>query len=262
MDCPEVEAAILRGAPPTEPGLESHLGECPSCRFLVEGGGPIAQALAGSAAVPAALELPVFPEATLARERGPLAWARERSRPARVVAVALVMALAIAVYVHTAHLRADWGVYPALRLGLTLGGFAILALLLTWQALRPIYLPPAATGWLLAAGIAAPIVAGLLPELPTAVHLTRTFQYYAIKCFLLGGAQALAVFAVARAVARGRTGAIVAAAGAGLAGVLGLVLHCPINAPAHLLAGHATVPVVLALFAYTSQALAISRSSR
>src|SRR4051794_21487936 len=111
MDCPEIEAAVLRGAAPAEPGLGAHLEGCPSCRFLVEGGGPVAQALAGSAA-PVPVDLPAFPAERLGRERGPLAWARSRSRPERMLPIVAMMALAIGVYFQTYHLRPDWDTYP------------------------------------------------------------------------------------------------------------------------------------------------------
>jgi hypothetical protein len=260
MDCPEIEAAILRGGAPPGAGLDDHLAECPSCRYLIEGGEPVARALAGSASDQPAIDLAALVAATegaLARERGPLAWLRARSRPERAALVVLAMALAVGVFVRVLHLRADWGSYPAPQLGIVLGGLGALALAATWHALRPLYLPPAPARLLLALGIAAPIVAALLPEQPTTVPLAHGFAASALACFALGSVLALAVFLAARALARDRLGALAAAVGAGLAGVLGLVLHCPNNAPGHLLLGHAAVPIALVLL---GQAAALRRA--
>jgi hypothetical protein len=255
MDCSDVERALLAGEPLLGKPFEEHLAGCASCRFLTSDGAGVAQALAESGGPPPVVDLGALEQGLaqrLDRERGPLAAGRALPRVARFALVAAVMALGALGYFALIG-RRDFAVYPAARMALILGGYAAFALGLTWAALRPLYLPPLpdlVARALVAVGLLVPVGVALLPEVPMAVTLPDfNHARSAVGCFTLGGALALAVLLAARALDRGGGRATLFALGAGIIGVLGLQLHCPINYPLHLLLGHATVPLAFALVA-------------
>jgi hypothetical protein len=135
---------------------------------------------------------------------------------------------------------------------LALYGAGVLAL--GWLALRPLHLPPLSRRvelGALAAGFGLPVLMALLPEVPTASSSGFNYPGWTYYCFVDGGGVALATFLLVRVLDRGSlpsTGAaLAAAAAAGLAGLIGLQLQCPVNYPMHLLTGHATVPIGVAV---------------
>jgi hypothetical protein len=188
-------------------------------------------------------------------DRGPLAWLQSRGRLPRVALVVALFALE-ALFFWQFLLRHDLAAHPPLRTALALGGSTLILVAAAWISLRPLYLPEArrATALLVAAAIALPILLALLPEVPTARAAPTTEQQvrWAYLCFADGAVVALLVFALARLLDRGGRsglGGVAAAAAGGMAGVFMLHAHCPLNFPAHLFFGHATVPAALVLVA-------------
>jgi hypothetical protein len=203
----------------------------------------------------------------LEHERGVRAWLRSRSRPAR-----LAMALGFAALVGVAMLlfahRGDLPTYPQARMLLELAWFVAGTGAAAWLALRPIYLPRPSGGVVAAVAafaLAGPIVAALLPEVPTSAYHRAYHSWRALGCFGIGTATSLLAFVLARALDRGGThGAgqlVLAAAAAGLVGNVALQLHCPINYPGHLLLGHATVPLGLVLGALGARLLKVTNGA-
>ena len=190
-------------------------------------------------------------EPLLDRERGLRARLRGLSRQARLALVAALFA-AFALAVFALYPRHDLAIFPLARLLGGLGGFTVLALLAVWHAMRPLYRPPAPR-WVsvavLGAGLGALGVWVALPEVPTVGVPDPHSPRWMVHCLILGAVAGAALVWMARALDRGgRTGmdmALYGAAFGGLSANVGLLLFCPINAPIHLLLGHAMVPIAL-----------------
>jgi hypothetical protein len=253
MDCLEIERALLSGerVDPAAP----HLRACAACRFLVDDGAAVAQAL-GHAARPAAAG--GFDEAALEAqvlgavrgERGPRAWLRARSRPARAAILsALIAGIAGAAFLFFR--RPDWSVYPAGRMALILGALGGILVAALWQALRPLQRPPPprwiAPG-LVAGGILLPLVSALAPEVPTLAGRHAGLGSDLV-CLANGALVALAVLGVFVLMARDALTLVLGAVVAALGGLAALQLECPINLQRHLLLGHAPIPPLLVLAA-------------
>lgn len=196
----------------------------------------------------------------LDRETGPISWLRSRSTPTRrlilgtfAVGCGLLAALTVA--------RADLIVELSLRVGLELALIGGLGLLALSSSLRPHQRPalPRRLGWLLVAvAVGLPLILALLPMADGApsealVGGGASLLPMAFTCFAYGVVIAVPVLLVAwvldRGEHRGRPRVRIAAVGAGLAGLFGLELHCPVQLQEHLMIGHA--PVVLAVLAAT-----------
>jgi hypothetical protein len=257
MDCVSIEDRVLRGEPidAAEAGVRDHLADCASCRFILEEGRDVARALAAGSPRPEALELASLERQLHLRveaERGVLAWARALPRTLRLAMVAALIALEV-IFVLELLRRSDLDVYPRARMGMILAAYAVLALVTGWHALRPLYLPPT-PAWkkrlVLGVGLLLPLGIAVLPEVPTTVG-TAGFHHAkdAFYCVADGGLIALAVLLLVRALDRGGHAgfahAAAAAITAGAAGLLALQLQCPFNQPAHLVLGHATLPVLI-----------------
>lgn len=190
----------------------------------------------------------------LDRETGVVSWLRSRSTPLRI-AILLGCVLGSAFVVSLVSARPDVAVYPSLRLTLELALLAGFGLIALAGSLRGHQHPeiPRKVGWCLVGGaIVIPLVLALLP-MADEVHplgLEGTGDALvpmALGCLGYGLAIAAPVLLVAwvldRGEHRGRPRVRLAAAGAGLAGLIGLELHCPVQAHEHLMIGHA--PLVL-----------------
>jgi len=253
MDCADVEKALLAGRVPEGARADAHFAECPSCRFLRDEGTQVARALAGSQPLGPAPDLAVLADrvaADVQRDTGVVGALRALPRAARLGLVVAVVALEVLFFFELMR-RGDFDVYPSGRMFAILAIYAALAVSAAWIALRPLYLPPG-PAWapraLLAAGVLAPIVVALLPEVPTtAIKPGYSIVVLAFKCFSHGGALAVVLILVARALDRGghagTMSAGLAAVAGGIAGVLALQVECPNNYSVHLLTGHATLPV-------------------
>ena len=190
----------------------------------------------------------------LAAERGPRAFLRARPTGLRVL-IACSAVLGVAAVSGFAGLRPDHGIYPPGRMAaivLFIAGAVAVELAIS---LRPLQLP-ALPRWLPTAAMAVAL-AGLfvLYALPAA-HLSHPASLHAsappmllaraVQCLAIGLGFGVPVHALLRALDRGGADrALIAAVCAGLAANLGLQLHCPITAPAHMLLGHLGVALLL-----------------
>jgi hypothetical protein len=257
MDCADLRGLLARGEPLSGSEAEAHLQRCAACAELAADGGRLGAWLGSATAgagVPAAADLELLlgvVERRIEREHGPIARLRSLPSPARV-GLAIAGAAAVALGVLLFLRRPDLGVYPTLRLLSALGAYALLAAAAVRIALRPLQLRALPIGFrvgVVAAGVIVPFVVAAAP----AAHLAHpaSISGPALPCFLLGCALALPALVLLWALDRGGheswTGALASAAAAGLVGVLGIDLHCPVTDPAHLLAGHATIAVAFLL---------------
>lgn len=258
------EIATDRGEqPPMADALREHVDTCPACRELAADGGRLVRIL-GSAS-PETMPLDeAFADISraLRRERGPRAWLASRPTSQRIALVTTaVLLVAIA---NLARLRADYAVYPLGRLGLELLALFGLAVAAQWQWLRPLYRPavPLAVRWAsLAAAVALPAVLAALP-MAHANHPASLGGADVIKpamaCLvygtLLSAPVAVLAFALGRAQRPSLAMGMLVIVGSALAGVLALQIHCPITERVHLLAGHATVPLLLGLLYLAARA--------
>jgi hypothetical protein len=257
MNCCECKTELTDGEEPLSDEAEAHLEDCPACRTLAEDEGRLADALdaAGPLADGGGPDLD-FDDLRdeIDEQSGPLDAFRESSRTVRTAVVAAV-ALLVTAGVFWTMPRADLAAYPTLRFwglgagffGLSTGAFTI--------AYRPVY-QPGLTSRGLWSGLALLVGAAVLSSLMPFPHTVEPFYSAglgnelipaALTCFTGGSIFALPVAAVGWMAVRStrpflyRT--LLLAAGTGIVGHLALHLHCPLVQPAHLLLGHATIPV-------------------
>ncbi len=226
----------------------------------VEAGPELEAAFRALAPSPGGADEPIPPfdglAARLDQETGPAAWLRSRSTPARW-GILLLSILASALAVATFAAQPDVAVVPSLRLGLELALLAGFGLLALASSLRGHQHPelPRRLGWSLVGGATAiPVILALLP-MADEIHPLGlegggvSLVPMALKCLGYGIAIAVPILLVAwvldRGEHRGRPRVRLAAVGAGIVGLVGLELHCPIQLQEHLVIGHA--PVVLAM---------------
>jgi hypothetical protein len=196
------------------------------------------------------LESKVF--ADIEADRGPVARLRSLPRGTRFALLVALVAAEAAIFWFLLR-RGNFAAYPAGRMALTLGGYATVLLGASWLALRPIYLPDRRllrVAFVLL-GLALPVVIALLPEVDGPPLGRDAHVQQALFCFANGVLVAAAVLVLAWLLDRGAgAGPLLAAVAGGLTGTLLLHVHCPYNQPLHLLAGHATVPVVVIVFGF------------
>ncbi len=244
MTCAEARAALARSD--DDARLEAHVAGCASCAAALDA--ITVPRPAPPADAPAGLGNAVT--AHLAAESGPASWLRALPRGARL-AGAMALAAALSALVILAAPREDLATYPLWRMGLLLGAHALVAALAAFQALRPLWLPPAPAHWaLLLAGsaVAVSLLAGVLPELPTTARSPERSLRDAPVCLAAGLAAAALLVALSRPLDRGGTSTrpLLALAAAGVASDAALHLHCPHNERDHLALGH-TGMVALAI---------------
>ena len=235
----------------------AHAETCEACAVLLEAEGELASALDGyQPELPAGAADAVL--AAVAADTGLRATLRRAPTSVQVM-WAVVLLLTAVGGVALQGIRPDIGSYPALRMG----GVLVVLVASTAAALavtlRPLHRPPlqplAITGAAVAA-LGMPILLAVVPEAVTG-HMASmskgAFWSTAAGCFLMGTGAGVLLFVLLRAMdRRSRTPAaliVLSAALIGLAGNVALQLHCPLTAPMHLLAGHASVGVVWAAIA-------------
>ncbi|KIG13372.1 hypothetical protein DB30_08139 [Enhygromyxa salina] len=213
-------------------------------------------------------ELDAMFEAVERRIAAPVGWVeglRQRSTWVRSAAL-LGVALAMVALILLGLRRVDLGLHPLPRLLGTIAALATAVLAAGAVALRPLHRRPL-RGWLLGliAGLAV-LAPAIVCSLPPAHHdhpasligVDADLVPRAAGCFAFGmGFVALAVAAaylLERSALRRRGSAVLALLGAGALANLVLVLHCPIVAPIHQWAGHATITLVLLLVAAGARA--------
>jgi len=262
MDCVQLRKAILDGASLAAPAAQHHLMECPACQALAEGGGDLARFM-HTADPPAATSPPSLDDVERALAREDRFAARLKGLPTPVRGLLAAVALLIPVVMGPFRLRPDLALYPTMRFLAEMVALAALAGATAWLWLRPMYRPPLPS-WLVPGLVAlALLLPWLLAALPPAHAYAQqpwpAVLHQASGCFLMGSAIALPAIFVLAGVGRRRQGsigfALLPALVAALASLIGLQLHCPITAPAHLLVGHA--PIAWTLSALLLLALGI-----
>lgn len=185
-------------------------------------------------------------------EHGLAAWLRSRPSEHRLALVALVAAL-VPLLVWMLTPRVDLEVMPPPRLWLDVGLMSLSAAVALAVLMRPLH-RPAPARWIgtvtFALGVGAIAVVCLMPQAHTDHPASLggvgdDLAARALGCFSFGSALAIPVLLVLRGFSRstGRwwsMGAVTVAVIV-LIGSLGVYLHCPLTAPEHLLAGHATI---------------------
>lgn len=200
-------------------------------------------------------------QAALEGERG-VGALRSLSTPVRLT-IAVVMVVLIIVGVLVATPRVDLGVIPVGRLiaDLILLGGPLVLLVATFM--HPLHRPPLGRvlrGVVIALAVFVVLASVLLPPAhlahPASLEgLGDDYVKRAFSCFAFGVVVGLPMVFAVRLLGRSGRGAgrfvptVLVAAIAVLVGCLGLYLHCPITAPRHLVAGHATVWLPFAIVA-------------
>ncbi len=201
---------------------------------------------------------PLLDSVRLARQTGPAwrIWLRERSTGHRRLLVGVLFLLPVALN-FLFFRRQDWFSYPALRMGIAVLGFFILASLILTATLVAPGRPGAvsARGAILFTSFALPVGLAALPaarDVASPPELwSAAFWGSAGKCLLWGGLMGVPLLALLAAVDRAATlsreTVLLGIALAGVAGNLVLQVHCPVVDPGHLFWGHALLPAVLAV---------------
>lgn len=258
MKCDEAMRRIDSDPGSDDALLEAHLQTCVECSLLAgENLGRLASAAESGRDEGYEMDaLQASLGATLARERGPMAWLRSRPTGLRYVIATLpcvIVPLAFAL----AQPRIDLSFYPMARLA----GVAILLLALIALALhsrlRPAYRAPASLASL-AAVTAVATIALVVDATAPAAHAALPASLEgagadllarALGCFLTGTGIAIPALVLIGLVDRWsdqrRLSVLLLPLLAGLGGYLALHLHCHLVAPAHLVVGHLSVVIVL-----------------
>jgi len=209
-------------------------------------------------------------------ERDERGWRRLRSWPTPlrfgVFAVAMV-ALELLVLFGTP--RTDLGAYPVAQLVIAVAGLAVVAAAGARLFLHPVHRRGPSPAKLAAVGVAlllVPVAFALLP--PPHDHATlhpesfegvgADFVRRAVACLIFGVLVALPLTAFAVAADRrpllGTLRIVLVAGVGGVAGTLGLLLHCPLVSVSHRIVGHGAVGLVVALI--LAAALLVLRRTR
>jgi len=179
-------------------------------------------------------------------DRGVLAWLRCRPTGQRfgmvLLALAGLMALTLARFQ-----RPDFASYPAVRMALTFSVYLVALALSIRELVRPLYTRGRTELFIVLTGALPLLVAALpaaarLEDAPTIGHGHDCIPVGMLAGFVL----MLIVRAFDRAPRVGTGPALLLGNTAGLFANLVLMLHCPIDRPAHLLVTHALLGVALA----------------
>jgi hypothetical protein len=255
MTCENIQAHLRAGGE-LDPALEAHLDACLECtEVAAEVGGlgsddgvglPDLDAVLGSV------------ERSLSEERGVRAWLADRSTRTRML-LAGAFCFGLPLIYGIVRLRADIFVYPTAHFAVIFVALVAILGLIVRAGLRPLHRPTLSSGVssaLLGAAVGVVVISSAMPA-AHALHpeslmgVGDDFLTRAAACFALGLAIGIPVAFAVRLLSRARASWLGAPMMAPLAGViaanLALHLHCPLVAPEHLLAGHATVLVPFAL---------------
>jgi hypothetical protein len=283
MKCRDIRAYLSHNRQ-ADDALRRHLEECHACRQLADDHGRLADALDATDRPsrtefdPARLwsdAINAEHDFATGRRNG---IASTLATSSLTVRAGLVIAtiVAIGALVFLAMRRADFAVYPPLRMAAILVGFGAVATAAAVASLRPVHRPEMSrpARWsLLTLAVVTPLVAAVWPisSIPAAnalatkplTHMSagHALTTHAFICFGVGVAVSALVLLVFWMVRRDQRllawPTLFAAGTAGLAGNIALQLFCPNTHQAHLVASHATVSVVL-----TAAALILVFSTR
>ncbi len=249
--CEGARAAIAAGR--EDDATLAHLETCEACQRALDAG----VALSPPPAPAPAPALRERLDRDLAAERGPIAWLRERPLAFRALPCLLALCAWLAQSA-AASVHRDLDAYPRARLlGLVLALLVCgaLPLGLSLRSLARRALPVALERTLVALAIALPVFLALLPEAHTpgpwaGRGLGSELAPFSLHCFGVGTGIALSLLLLLRLADRAAhaapSRATLAAAACAAFGNLVLFVRCPLDAPLHLLLGHATVGLVLA----------------
>jgi hypothetical protein len=253
--CDELRDALLAGRSGTEPALTAHAEQCEQCATLLLDQALVGRALATGPSLPAAGAARWSGlDRALSHETGPRSWLRSRSTRLRI-ALAFGM-LVVVMLLGTARLRSDFRGLSSAGLATWLGAFTLTGLGVIVLALPDLGRRRAdPRGWLV-----WPLVALALPAAYALIgwYSLETIPWPpfppllqpALACFSYGillSTPLLALFWLLDRGAGPRSRVLAAAAATGLAANGALLFHCSEGHEPHLLLGHATIGVVLAL---------------
>ena len=260
IDCQQVHSALRRGEARDDPLVAGHVAECASCQVLVEGGTSMARALD---AEDASLDLDAMLaglEASVERERGPVAWLRSLPTSWRSV-LAVLGAMLVPVAVALAWGRVDRDVYPTERWILDLAMLAAPIGLALLAVMRPLH-RPAWPRWVQPAVVLAAVLALLAVPLVGPPHEAHPASVIgagedlvprAMVCMSVGTILGLPMMLWLAVLLRRGSGwsrpLMLAAACSASVGALAIFMHCPIVTSEHLLLGHTTIVVPFVLLA-------------
>jgi hypothetical protein len=251
--CEDVRDALLAGRA-LEPELLEHAEECAQCAELLENEAALGRSLA-TAGSDGALDAALWGELEreLGEETGARAWLR--SRPTRLRTALAFGGVLVVAALGLRHLRANWDALSTPVLAAWLLAFVGAAALALRVALPVWDGQDAHKQRLLAAAFGLPLVYGCVGALSFggAPFVATPFFRSALSCFLYGSLLSLPLVALVWLLDRGagsRSRLFAGAAACGLAANAALLLHCPATDPAHLLAGHGTIGLCLALVAW------------
>ncbi len=260
--CDDTRDALSRGQVPRGDVANAHLSGCPACREVVVGDGELGRRLGALRTLAvdhrSSESLPPALAQALGAEHQLLDWGRSLStRWRRGIAVAIALAPVAFNVVFKA--RADWDVYPAVRLHGIAAVYAVVVAVAVWLASWPVHRRPPRHRWVAVAfALLVPVlVAATAPahqDHPASLAGSGTdFWPAALGCFLYGTVLALPVMAMWGWLDRwqGRDPGVALLVG-GLGGAVAAFLlhvHCPVTDGAHILFGHALVGGFLVPFA-------------
>ena len=248
--CTETRRAIAEGR--DDVSAYAHIDGCAECQRALDDGA----ALAPPAAAPPPDALRARVADAIEKERGAIAWLRALPPALRFVPLCAFFAAWVA-QSRLASVHRDLDAYPRARLLALVLGFLTAGGLATALSLRSLArraLPPALERTVVVLAALLPFVPGLLPE----VHVPGPFAGrgavgdlapFSLHCFAVGLGVSISFLVLLRLLDRtahaSSARAMLAAGAAALLGSLVLFVRCPIDAPLHLLLGHALVSVAL-----------------
>jgi hypothetical protein len=255
MDCSALRARIERGEP-LDAAAGAHAASCEACRAVVDDAGVAARRLLAARVPDDGSPTRSSLEATrqrLARERGPLGTLRAQPTWQRLSLLLASMSVALGLEL------VDGAPHPLVDVAPQGLLVAFAGALLLWPLSRT--MPSFARGASLCVALLLPLVLALWT---TARAQGAPLESSPWPCFALGVALAapfvVLLSALDRRAALGVQQALLAGAIAGVASHALLHLHCPSDAVAHLLLGHAPIAFAAALGALSFAV--VRRSSR
>jgi hypothetical protein len=183
-------------------------------------------------------------------DRGPLAWLRCRPTSQRLAAVLLVVAGLLGLTLWRFQ-RPDFAEYPHGRMAVTFSVYLVILGLSIRELVRPLYAARVRLELFIFATAAAPFLMATLPATDRPPDLFAIGHGH--DCIPVGVLAGFALMQVVRALERaprvGTGPSLFLGNTAGILANLILVLHCPIDRPAHLLTSHAFLGVALGALA-------------